>query len=111
MGLRKPNLDELRVINFLVDKAEKFRLSQDWQTSLCVRNMDDGGMGSLELFPKSELRENRIFGSNISEFQFEDADGIKVLVSLFVDQDGELYELDVWKTNFEKLIRFPENIS
>ena len=49
-----------------------------------------------------------MFGKQVSELQFVDQDGIDVLVSLYVDTQGEIFELDVWKTDFSQLIRFPE---
>ena len=38
-------------------------------------------------------------------------DGIDVIVSLNIDQDDFLYELDVWKVNYEKVISFDNLIN
>ena len=70
--------------------------------------MDDGEMGSLYLFPKGEITEGRVFGEQVSDFQFTDLDGIEVIASLNIDENGELFELDIWKTDFSKLIKFPD---
>ena len=35
-------------------------------------------------------------------------DGVEVIASLNVDVDGVLFELDIWKTNFEKLVKLPD---
>ena len=72
------------------------------------RPMDDGEMGSLYLFPQGKINESRKLGRQISEFQFTDIDGVEVIASLNVDVDGVLFELDIWKTNFEKLVKLPD---
>ena len=69
--------------------------------------MNDGKMGSLYLFPNGEVKENRILGKQISEFQFKDLDDIDAIASLNIDQNGELFELDIWKTDFSQLIKLP----
>ncbi len=74
---------------------------------LLVETMDDGGMGSLRLFPNGKHKENRKFGDCASEYRFDDIDGVPVLVSLNTDQNGDLFELDVWKTDFSKLKKIP----
>lgn len=80
----------------------------NWRDELLVRPMDDGGMGSLYILPKGISENNRIFGAQVSEIQFEDEDRILVIVSLNIDSNGHLFELDIWKTDFSKLIRFPK---
>lgn len=70
--------------------------------------MDDGEMGSLLLFPEGILNEKRKFGEQVSDFQFKDEDGIDVIASLNLDDNGKLLELDVWKTDFSKLIKLPD---
>jgi hypothetical protein len=37
----------------------------------------------------------------------KDSDNVEVLITLTIDQDGRLFELDIWKVNFDKLIEFP----
>ncbi len=55
-----------------------------------------------------EIYSNLIFGKQISDFQFTDVDGVEVIASLNVDSDGNLLELDIWKTDFGKLIKLPD---
>ena len=113
MELRNPTLDELRLIDFLIRRAKGFNPQQDWKNRLKVRDMNDGGMGSLLLFLGGEEKSytNRGFGKQISECQFEDQDATHVIASLNLDKNGELFELDIWKTNFGKLVRIPDEIS
>ncbi|WP_286920661.1 DUF6984 family protein [Flavobacterium sp. UBA4197] len=102
--------DEERLLDFLI-KMASISISKDWHKDLFVRQMDDGGMGSLRLFPHGVIDEDRIFGEQISEYIFEDEDGIKVIASLNVDEENNLFELDIWKTDYSPLIKIPNIIS
>jgi hypothetical protein len=73
--------------------------------SLDVQEMSDGGMGSLYFAWPGKDAHVRRFGRRIAELQLDDADGVAVVASLNVDKDGDLFELDIWKTNFEPVIR------
>ena len=68
--------------------------------------LEDGGMGSL-YFESVKARETRKMGKCIAEKQFYDDDGIPILVSINVDEQGELFELDIWKTDFSPVIKYP----
>lgn len=96
----------MALLVLLVNKASLV-LHEGWQENLSVCEMDDGGMGSLYLLPDSQLNTNRHFGDEVSKFQFTDDDSVQVIASLNLDDSGNLFELDVWKTDFSRLIRFP----
>ncbi len=102
---RSPTCVEERLLQFLVENS-LFDVSVDLK-DLLVCPMNDGMMGSLYLIPKGVDVTERKFGKEISSFQFTDVDGVEVLVSLNVDREGHLFELDIWKTNFQKLIKLP----
>ena len=44
-------------------------------------------------------------------FRSKDSDGIDVLASLYLDQDHEICEVDIWKADFSPLIRISSDIS
>lgn len=104
MNRRLPTHDELRLLEFLIRKS-KYDFTK--LHHCLVENMSDGGMGSLLIFPTSDFDADRIFGETISEYMFNDADGIYVIATLSIDKNGDLFELDMWKTNFSPLISFP----
>jgi hypothetical protein len=104
---RKPNPKEDRLLEILVKKA-LITFPDNWKENLLVRLMDDGEMGSLYLFPNGKILNNRVLGEQVSEFQFFDEDGIDVIASLNIDDKGNLFELDIWKTDFSKLIKLPD---
>lgn len=70
-----------------------------------VMPMNDGGMGSLKFC--TSHGENRRFGKVVSECKFWDADDKEVSAALNLDQDGKLFELDVFKSDFSPLLRWP----
>lgn len=104
--LRTPKETELLLIRKLMEAGglKEIDLSQ-----LKVSDMDDGKMGSVLLFVNGRFEERR--ASNfISELEFDDEDGIPVLVSLYSDPSGVISELDIWKVNYQPLIRIPDDL-
>ena len=101
---RNPTEEEILIISFLATKANYSH--NNWEKGLKVVEMNDGGMGSLLLMPVGQVNTKRLFKAQISDVIFKDLDGIDVIVSLNIDQDDFLYELDVWKVNYDKLISF-----
>ncbi len=110
MALRNPSPDELRLLDFLIGGAEGFVAPKEWTAIMKVADLNDSGMGSLRLFPEGSDVVDAKFGKQASACQFTDKDGVAVIASLNLDQRGNLYELDIWKTNFRKLIRIPDNL-
>jgi len=109
MPLRKPSEQELRFIAYMIREGKgKGKVKDYWSETLMVAPMDDGGMGSLLLYPDGKIVTGRTFGRMLHEVEFKDADHVAVIASLNLDQHGELFELDIWKVNFDALIRLPE---
>ncbi|GAB2580266.1 DUF6984 family protein [Spirosoma areae] len=108
MALRRLLEDEKRLIAQLL-KVSDLKLGPEWMENILVEPMNDGGMGSLKFFSNDPNHISRKFERKISEIQFSDTDNVLVLVSLNLDSFGQLYELDVWKTDFSPLIKIPES--
>src|SRR5665213_3963443 len=70
-----------------------------------VQDMADSRMGSLRF--KAEDGSDRRFGKEIGEVRFSDEDGVLVSATLNLDNNNELFELDIWKTDFSPLKRYP----
>lgn len=105
MGLiKKRHLtkQEESILEELISKSN-MNLSFNWKEDLLVSNLVDGGMGSLSLHPPGVVGKEREFGSQVSDCQFKDTDGVTVIASLYLDREGNVYELDVWKTDFSPL--------
>jgi hypothetical protein len=109
MNLRSLTDDERRLLEALVSAAP--HVPPGWSDSLQVQTLDDGNMGSLRLVPKGDLSEDRSFGTAVSESRFTDADGVEVIATLYLDREGQLFEMNVWKTDFAPLVSIPKNIT
>ncbi|HME25935.1 MAG TPA: hypothetical protein VKI44_32140 [Acetobacteraceae bacterium] len=70
-----------------------------------VEDMNDGGMGSVRFHHGQ--RSMRVFGRQISEATLVDKDGVAVSVTLNLDQNGDLFELDLWKLDNSRLHKYP----
>ena len=96
---RKPTLKEKKLIAFLVEKAN-IKLPENWEKNLLVRPKEDAGMGGLYLIPNGIVEQSRFFSRKISEYQFKDKDGIETIAYLDINNKDNLFELDIWKTDF-----------
>ena len=108
MLLRNLYPQEKRLVSHLTETAKDSGFTPSDLDDIKVSEMEDGGMGSL-LFHSSDSGGAgcRMFGRAVSECSFHDEDGILVIATLHVDQKGELFELDMWKVNFGKLVKIP----
>src|SRR5689334_6691412 len=107
MPLRKPTKEEVQFIAFMIREG-KGNINDRWRETLMVAPMDDGNTGSLLLYPDGNITTGTTFGHTLFEVEFKDADRVAVVASLNLDQHGQLFELDIWKVNFDPLIRLPE---
>lgn len=105
--IRNANANELAMLRRLIEPAAWEPSLEDWEERLKVQSMEDGGMGSFRIFPDGTASSQRIFGKEISSFSFLDDDGIEVVVSLNLDQKGDLFEVDVWKVDYSQVKRSP----
>ena len=91
--MRKLKTSEAKLLSKLLKLAE---LDIDLK-NVDVVELNDGGMGSLGI---GKDYSNRSFGKQVAEYQFKDKDGIEVSVTLNLDTEGGLYEMDLWKVDF-----------
>jgi hypothetical protein len=70
-----------------------------------VEDMDDGGMGSVR-FVNGQSHERHL-GRVIRKASYVDADGVPVMISINLDRDDALFEVDFWKVDFSPLCRHP----
>lgn len=100
--------DEWRLVSALIEKGERATLtSLTIDREAPVVTMDDGGMGSLSFMSS---KAGRIYGGDFAQITFMDADGVPVFVSLYLDRDGEVYELDMFKGDGNPLVGIPDPI-
>lgn len=104
--MRKSNVKEIHFLEYLIRQSD-VHLPNGWQDELMVEDMDDGGMGSLTLYPPIYSAE-RAFGRQVSEYQFLDKDMTPVIATLYVDKQEHLFELDIWKVDYSPLLSLPD---
>jgi len=98
---RKLKAHEKCIVAELINKLSKHSYLLDDLDNYLVKELDDGGMGSL-LFVSD--KKNRRFGAEIAEKKYTDIDGTPITISLNIDNHGSLFELDVWKVDFSPTI-------
>jgi hypothetical protein len=81
------------------------KIEFDILTPFKVIDMTDGKMGSIKFI--REGNEKTTFGKTLVEAEYVDQDGILVSITVNVDQNENIYELDFWKVNFTPLKRYP----
>ena len=106
-GVRLLRELEKALVEQLLQRAGQKVIRPPSLDCLEVQEMSDGGMGSLYFVAPTKSRAERRFGGRVAELQFADTDGVPVLASLNVDKDGDLFELDIWKTDFSPVIKIP----
>ncbi|WP_207762377.1 DUF6984 family protein [Niveispirillum lacus] len=102
-GLRRLRSSEIALLKELLSKCSSLHLIDGGLDDILVRDMNDGGMGSI-LFSGDE---NRIIGGSIVDADYFDSDGVLVNISVNVDNSGKIYEVDFWKVDFSPLLVYP----
>ncbi|PQV65200.1 hypothetical protein B1R32_102209 [Abditibacterium utsteinense] len=72
--------------------------------TLLVEDLNDGGMGSIQFLSSGEKQR---FGKELVEALYIDEDGILVIITVYLDKQDKLYEIDFWKVDFSPLLRYP----
>ncbi len=104
--MRKLKKEEYDLIVFMLkDLPLLTQVTNDLSDKL-VEEMDDGAMGSL-LFVANESNKVRKFYKEIATVSFLDIDGVPVSFAINIDDDGDIFELDVFKGDFSPIKRFP----
>ena len=99
--MRAPLTHEIILLNKLLQAGG---ITLDIQ-NLNVSPISDGRMGSFEIVTESH---NRVFGYIASECHFIDSDNVPVLVTLNLDQFGKPFEVDIWKVDFQSILKWPK---
>lgn len=94
---RHPTNEERVLLAHLASKTRG--LTTDWVGRVRVAEMDDGEMGSLRLFDHESPPGERRFGREAAIHEYSDTDGVLVIASLYLDENGRPFELDMWKTD------------
>jgi len=75
------------------------------EEELFAVDLRDGGMGSIRFV--AEPDQPRKMGRELVTAHYIDEDRVPVSISINVDQNGRLFEMDFWKVDFSPLRRYP----
>lgn len=103
--MRKMNKAEISLVKNLLEMSSIKSMDQISLDDMLVESLSDGKMGSLRFFSSNADRK---LGQCAAEVDFKDEDNVTVSVVLNLDNYGELFELDIWKVDFTKLLRWPK---
>jgi hypothetical protein len=99
--IRKIKDDEHLLIKYLIESCgltiSEFPISEN------VDEYEGGIMGSINLAGS----DPDLYDSDLIQAEYTDSDGIAVIITLTRDKNNRLLDLDFWKMNFSKLIRYP----
>lgn len=98
--LRPIKSEEQILINYLLIKANLN--PSDFIIPDEVDDYENAVMGSIGMgLPGAQ------FAGDIIQVQYFDTDQVPVIISLTKDIEGNLLDLDFWKEDFSKLIKYP----
>jgi hypothetical protein len=95
--------EEQRLLTALLKNRADFPTFKEQIANGKVSDMPDGGMGSVKFVSP----DARVLGVTLVEAEYLDVDGVLVSIAVNADDDGRLYEMDFWKTNFSALKQYP----
>jgi hypothetical protein len=104
---RKLRRDERALLNRLLARADEGSFVPANLETLEVIPLNGGGIGGLRLLPAGAT-ESRRYGGDVALERFVDSDGIPIWVSLFVDEQRCLFEIDIAKADLSAVVRFPQ---
>jgi hypothetical protein len=103
MNIKRPiREEEKQIIQFLLAKLNTNEA--EYSISIIVEEYEGSHMGSINLNnPNTEL-----YDSDLIQAEYTDADKIPVVLSLTKDKNNQLLDLDFWKSDFSKLVKYPK---
>ena len=103
MTTRRPiKTDENNVILYLL---QKLALNpEDYPINQLVDEYEGYVMGSIGI-GNPEISP---YAGDLIQAQYTDVDGVKVVITLTKDANGQLLDLDFWKEDFSKLLQYPK---
>ena len=102
--MRSMRKEELAVLERLLEMVPNdARPHPDYEPH--VEDMADGGMGGIRFVV--ETGKSRKMGRELVTAEYIDEDQVPVLISINLDEDGRLFEIDFWKVDYKPLKRYP----
>ena len=97
---RKIRENEKALIVFLLEKLNlnlpNYPINEE------VFEYEAGKMGSISLNNDPDA-----YAGDLIQVEYIDTDDVPVMITLTHDAEGQLLDLDFWKTDFSKLLKYP----
>lgn len=100
--IRTIRAEEIKLAKHLLVLAQKDPGEYSFPTE--VDEYEGGVMGSINF----TLGDSTDYAGDIVQVEYHDEDGIRVLITLTHNSKGELLDMDFWKENFTRLLRYPK---
>jgi hypothetical protein len=97
---RKIRQSERDLIVFLLEKLN-LNLA-DYPINEEVFEYEGGKMGNISLNNNPDA-----YAGDLIQVEYIDTDNTPVMITLTHDTEGQLLDLDFWKTDFSKLLKYP----
>ena len=97
---RKIRQNEKDLILFLLKKLNLNVI--DYPINEDVFEYEGGKMGSISLNNNPDA-----YAGDLIQVEYIDTDNVPVMITLTHDAEGQLLDLDFWKTDFSKLLKYP----
>jgi hypothetical protein len=103
MNTKRPiRAEEKTLIQFLLAKLNL--PLQEYPIVEIVEEYEGSHMGSINLNnPNTDL-----YDRDLIQAEYTDADKIPVVISLTKDKNNQLLDLDFWKSDFSRLVKYPK---
>ena len=93
--------EEKKIIEFLI-RIKGFSI-EDYPISENVHEYEGGIMGSISM----QESDGSNYSHDLIQANYVDVDNTRVVITLTIDKEGKLLDLDFWKEDFSKLILYP----
>lgn len=93
--------EEKTLVVFLLSECN-FTI-QDYPITEKVSEYEGGIMGSINFAGSNP----DLYDTDLIQAEYTDVDDVDVVITLTRDKNNHLLDLDFWKMNFSKLVRYP----
>ena len=93
--------EEKQIIQFLLAKINS--TEDEYPISAIIEEYEGSHMGSINLNNTNSDQ----YDSDLIQAEYIDADKIPVVLSLTKDKNNQLLDLDFWKSDFSRLVKYP----
>src|SRR5436190_3582536 len=98
--------DEKDLVRQLVETTRRGNEVLASLDSIKAYDLSDGDMRSVKTMPQDDRETRRAVP--IASANYVDSDNVAISVQINCDETGRLFEIDIWKTDFSTIIRYPK---